>query len=1041
MSDALAILQTALAGRYAVERELGAGGMAHVYLAEDLKHRRQVAIKVLRPEIAAVLGGERFLREIEIAASLQHPHILPLYDSGAAPSGPSDTPTAELLYYVMPYVEGEPLSALMAREGGLPVDRAVRILRDVADALQYAHARGLIHRDIKPDNVMLSGNHALVTDFGVAKALHEAAGGGTLTATGMAVGTPAYMAPEQATAEKHIDHRADIYALGVMAYEMLAGRAPFEGATAQQVIAAHVMDTPAPVSKYRPAVPPTLAALVMRCLEKHPGDRVQETQELLHQLEAMATPSGGTAAVEPHTSAAARGPAHVAGLYGAASILVLGLAYGLMLVLGLPDWVLPGAVALLMVGLPIMLVTAHLERRRPRADPDMPPVSSVRGFFTWRRAIAGGAIAFAVLAVAVGGYMAMRTFGIGPVGTLMATGVLDERDRIILADFVDRSGDTTRAYAVTEALRVDFGQSPSLTLVAKSELTDAFQRMERDVPATMTVALAREVAEREGIKAVLSGEINAVGGSFVLSAQLIAATTGDVLVPLRETARDSTQIIDAVDRLSKHLRERIGESLRSIRESPPLERVATASLPALRRYSQAGRAIEAGEIGRGVALYREAIAIDSGFAGAYRGLAITLGNYNIDRALEAESMSRAFEFRSRLPERERLWTEGSYHMRRNEYQAALVPYLTLLETEPDNARLLNNVGVVYHEMREEERSLEYYERARDLDPSNPNANFNVVVTNIDLGNIAQARLENERFAARIGNHLTVHVNRAFIAAAEFDYDVLAQAIEGVGQFEDAATAAIVTWFRMGLAGVRGQISIGEQELRAAEDRARRGQQVPEYVRAAVGMGMYDVMVRGERERGIARVASALQSFPIDSMEAFDRPYLELAEFYARAGDAARGRAYLAAFDRDVPVEFRPLLDLEYDRATAQVVLAEGRLDDAIEAFHRADRRSCRICVLPSLARIYDRQGNVDSLQAVLERYVLTPEDDRLGVDPLELPGVYLRLAQVYEARGDVAAALDYYGRFVDLWKDADPELQPLVADARTSIEQLGRERR
>jgi tetratricopeptide (TPR) repeat protein len=371
----------------------------------------------------------------------------------------------------------------------------------------------------------------------------------------------------------------------------------------------------------------------------------------------------------------------------------------------------------------------------------------------------------------------------------------------------------------------------------------------------------------------------------------------------------------------------------------------------------------------------------------------------------------------------------------------LVPYLTLLETEPDNARLLNNVGVVYHEMREEARSLEYYERARDLNPSLPSANFNVVVTNIDLGNIEQAKLENERFAERVGDHLTVHVNRAFIAAAEFDYDALAQAVEELGQFEDASTAAVMTWFRLGLAGIRGQIANGERVLRAAEDRARRGQQVPEYVRAVVGMGMYDLLVRGNRDGGIARVASALASFPIDSMEPLDRPYLELAEFYARTGDAVRGRAYLAAFDRDVPAEYRPLLDLEYDRAAAQVVFAEGRLDAAIAAFQRADRRSCRVCVLPDLARIYDRQDNMDSLQAVLERYVSTPEDDRLWVDPVALAGVYRRLAQVYEARGDVAAARDYYGRFVDLWRDADPELQPLVADARANIERLSRERR
>ncbi len=1033
MSDHLARVQSALRDRYAVESEVGSGGMATVYLAHDLKHNRRVAIKVLKPEIAAALGGKRFLREIEIAASLQHPHVLPLYDSGEADG---------MLYYVMPFVEGETLSALIAREGAQPVERATRILRDVADALQYAHARGVVHRDIKPDNVMISGNHAVVTDFGVAFAVHEAARGVSLTATGVALGTPAYMAPEQATAEEHIDHRADIYSLGVVAYQILAGRAPFEGATAQRIIAAHVTATPDPIGNYRPDIPPALAGLVMRCLEKHPEDRVQRTGDMLVQLEAMATPGGGTAAVEDSVRPRARGPAQVLGLHGAVSVMVLGLVYGVMMLLGLPYWVLPGALALLIAGLPIMLLTAHLERRRvATAVVPKRQRSGIRRFFTWRRAIAGGLVAFGLLAAAVVAYTAMRTLGIGPAGTLLASGLLEERDRIILADFVDRSGDTTRAYAVTEALRVDLGQSPSLTLVAKSELADAFQRMERDVPSAMSLDVAREVAEREGVKAVVAGEINVVGGSFVISAQLVAASSGDVLVPVRETAKDSTEIVGAVDRLSYQLRERIGESIRSIRHSPPLAQVTTPSITALRKYSQATRAIDAGAVAQAVSLFREAIAIDSGFAGAYRALAITLGNYGIDRALQAQSMSKAYEYRNRLPEGERLWTVGSYHMGRNDYEAALVPYLTLLEQEPDNARLLNNIGVVYHEMREEARSLEYYERARDLNPLNPNANFNVVVTNIDLGNIDKAKLENERFAERIGKHLTVQVDRAIIAAAEFDYGTLTDAITGMAEFEDPSTAAVMTSFRMGVAGIRGQPSAGEEELRRAEERARRGRQIPEYLRAAIAMAMYDVVVRDDPEGGVGRVESALESFPLNSLEPFDRPYLELAEFYARAGDAVRGRQLQQAFDRDVPAEFRPLLGVEHDRASAQVLLAEGRLEDAQAMFRRADRQSCRICVLPGLARIYDQQGNADSLQAVLERYVLTPEDDRLWIDPLELAGVLRRLALLHEARGNVADALHYYGRFVDLWKDADPELQPLVTAARESIERLSRERR
>lgn len=229
-------LQDALADRYRILRELGAGGMATVYLARDLKHEREVAIKVLRPDLAASLGGERFLREIRIAAQLQHPHVLTVFDSGEADG---------FLYYVMPYIEGETLRTKLVRDGQLPVGDAIRILREISDALAYAHSRGVVHRDMKPENVMLSGRHAAVMDFGVAKAVSEATGRQNLTTIGVALGTPTYMAPEQATADPATDHRADIYAVGVIAYELLTGRPPFTGTTPQQILAAHVTQAPA----------------------------------------------------------------------------------------------------------------------------------------------------------------------------------------------------------------------------------------------------------------------------------------------------------------------------------------------------------------------------------------------------------------------------------------------------------------------------------------------------------------------------------------------------------------------------------------------------------------------------------------------------------------------------------------------------------------------------------------------------------------------------------------------------------------------------
>ena len=277
-------LNAALEGRYRIARELGRGGMATVYLAEDLKHGRQVALKVLRQELTASIGAERFLREINIAAQLQHPNILTLIDSGRADGQ---------LFFAMPYVEGESLRQRLTTQGALPVSDALRILQAIVDALAHAHSRGVVHRDIKPDNVLLSGRHPQVADFGVAKALSDAADAGQSTTAGLALGTPAYMAPEQAAADPHVDHRADIYSVGILGYELLTGRPPFKAASPQQVLSAQVSMDPEPVTKYRSGLQPVVAETIMRCLEKNPADRWQTADELLRQLEGATTPSSG----------------------------------------------------------------------------------------------------------------------------------------------------------------------------------------------------------------------------------------------------------------------------------------------------------------------------------------------------------------------------------------------------------------------------------------------------------------------------------------------------------------------------------------------------------------------------------------------------------------------------------------------------------------------------------------------------------------------------------------------------------------------------
>jgi Tol biopolymer transport system component len=318
-------LTSALADRYRVERELGAGGMATVYLAEDLKHQRQVAIKVLKPELAAVLGAERFIQEITTTAQLQHPHILPLFDSGTADG---------FLFYVMPYIEGETLRDKLNRETQLSVDEAVRITREVADALDYAHRHGVIHRDIKPENVLLHDGRPMVADFGIALAV-SAAAGGRMTETGMSLGTPHYMSPEQATADKEITGRADVYSLASVLYEMLTGDPPHTGSSAQQIIVKIIADEARPVGEVRKSVPANVAAAVGMALEKLPADRFDSAKAFADALTDPAFRHGAGAGKGTSADAAGavrprqRDPVFLAvgGVAGIAVIAVAGLLW------------------------------------------------------------------------------------------------------------------------------------------------------------------------------------------------------------------------------------------------------------------------------------------------------------------------------------------------------------------------------------------------------------------------------------------------------------------------------------------------------------------------------------------------------------------------------------------------------------------------------------------------------------------------------------------------------------------------------------------
>jgi serine/threonine protein kinase/tetratricopeptide (TPR) repeat protein len=961
-------LQDSLGGSYRLVRELGGGGMSRVYLAEETALGRQVVIKVLPPDLAAGLNLERFRREIQLAAKLQHPHVVPLLAAGRA---------GDLLYYTMPFIEGESLRAKLLREGELPVPDAVRLLRDVVDALAYAHEQGVLHRDIKPDNVMVSRHHALVTDFGVAKALSEAAGGHAppsgFTSAGIAMGTPAYMAPEQAAADPTIDHRADIYAVGIMAYEMLAGHTPFTGRTPQQLLAAHVNRPPEALGTVRSTVPPDLAAIVMRCLEKRPADRWQSADELLRLLEGVVTPGTGTTST---TAVRATRPA-------------------------------------------------------PPAAPAKP-----RGL---RTALAAAAI---IAGLGIGALL-LRFAGVLPGGSLVERGVLKDREPILVAEFRSPTVDSALGGAVTEAFRIDLSQSPKLTVVQPEYVQQALTRMQRDPRARLDQDLAREIAIRDGIKAFVSGDVAHAGTGFVISARLIASQSGDALVALRETATDSTRILGAIDRLSRGMRERIGGSLGAVQPTDRLEDVTTASLAALRKYSLALGANREGDTERSIALLREAVELDTGFAMAYRKLGVVIGNSGGRRSEQVTAFTKAYNHRDRLTDRERYLTQAAYETYvTGDQDRAITAYRSLLDAYPNDPYALNNLSIALMGLRDYEQSANLSRRAIAASPDDATFYLNLIGAQIGLGQADSAALTLQQMRTRSrGDPYATLVEAGFLQArGEFDSAAavvrrLQEARRDSPNWRTMTSTMLAT-----LATTQGHLAQADgllQNAIASSETAGLPERALVY---ALGQAGLDLWYRGQPERARRKADAALQRYPLDRLDPADRPYLELAIFYAEAGRPDRARALMAEHDRVVPEGLRRSGGKLRHAALGSIALAERRPHDALAEFRQQDEGGdCDVCALGDLGRAYDAAGQPDSAIAMYERYAVRPNVYRMFPDAIWLARTYYRLGELYEERGARAKAAENYAKFVRLWQDADPELRAKLLDAKARLKALAGE--
>ena len=1045
--DLRAQLQKSLGSAYTLEQELGGGGMSRVFVARDESLGREVVVKVLPTDVAGV-SVDRFKREISTAARLTHPHIVPLLSAGELDGVP---------YYTMPYVTGDSLRARLKESGALPIAEATRLLRDIASALAYAHRAGVVHRDIKPDNVLLFGGSAAVTDFGVAKALRDAAGTGAdggLTQIGVALGTPMYMAPEQAAADPNVDHRADLYAFGVMAYEMVTGVPPFRGRPAQELLVAHLTEEPEPVGVLRPDMPPFLAHLIMRCLAKRPDERPQTADEIVESLDTIAAGPmrarltsvflGPPSAFEPRGGTARR----AFGLYVAAAAITAGMAKVAVLVFALPDWIFTGAALLLVLGLPLFALTAWLNRSsrgttsgaRPGVR-SWPRSGAAPSVLTWRKASLATAGSLVAYGLFVSGFVMLRALGVGPGASLMAAGRLNDRDRILVADFAVTGPDTSLSNVVTEAFRADLRQSRVVTLVQDAQVRQALVRMQKTGSERVDAALARQVAQREGVKAIVTGEIQQVGTSYLLLARLEDPATNNEMVAFRESAADASQIIPAIDRLSKKLREKIGESLREIRANPPLEQVTTPSLEALKLYASASRLIDqGGDLKESIRLLEQAIALDTTFAMAYRKLGIVLSNSGLDRARGNKMLTRARVYSTRLPELERYLTEGTYYMNvANDPDKALSAYRAALAIDPVNYIALNNSGLVLMEQRHFAEAEALLRRQVAADSSRPNAWINLVSVLAGQGKLGEARNITRQVAARFPTMASPPILLASLQLLTERPDSAAAIVAGMEKTLPATPENRIATLNIKAAveALRGHIAATRSLSRAAVPIAvQLGAQFTPYD-TALAFATEDVWFLGDTAGGRRRLDAALAALPLGAMEPAQRPYLQVASLQALLGRTAAARAVLA--ERDAAIRDSATVRKERARretALGDILLFEKKYDAAIAQYRKGEETRCPVCSLPSLGYAYDLLGQRDSTIAIYERYRASADLSRVNQDPIFLAGIHKRLGELYEAKGDAKRAIDSFQRFVDLWGTADAPLQPRVRDARARLDAL-----
>jgi eukaryotic-like serine/threonine-protein kinase len=731
---------------------------------------------------------------------------------------------------------------------------------------------------------------------------------------------------------------------------------------------------------------------------------------------------------------------------------------------GLPDWVFPGALAVMLLGLPVILLTWHVNRtmRRlatmtPALTPGGRPASpstmtnlaiKASPHVTWRRTLIGSAAALGVFALVVAGFMLLRSLGVGPVGSLLAAGKLSDRERLIVTEF--QSPDSSLGTLVTEAVRTNLGQSRAVSIMPPVAIAAALQRMQQPPSSRLTLPLAREIAAREGVKAIVDGAIRPLGGGYAVSLRLVSADSVKELAAYRATADGPRQLLETIDDLTRKLRGKIGESLRDVRGSPPLEQVTTPSFEALRIYAEAARMIDmGGNPLDGAERLREAVRIDTQFAMAYRKLGVALNNSGMPRVRVDSALERAYRFRNRLTERERLLAEGTYYQLGpgRDRRRAIRAYEALLAIDPSESGAANNLASIYNGQREFARAESLFKAQIAGGRATSQQYTNLIPVLFNGGKVEEAESVSAEYRRRFPAALaaiTAPINflyhRGQLDSMELVLRELARSSNPILKVNGVSGLASYSLLRGRPEDTR---RYGQEAQRIAETLGQPSMPLGDSLR----LSWLDIRYFDDTTRALRRVESTLAATDLRSLPVDQRPYAGLAVFFATAGRPDRARAFHALNDADMPDSIA-LRTREPERHAilGEIAAAEGRYSDAVRELWRADTTydgpngSCTICLLDDIGWVWSRAGVADSAIHYWERFLETPYFGRQGLDANQRPLILRRLGELYEVKGDTANAVRRYREFVRLWERADARLQPKVAEVRRRLAALEQRR-